>query len=146
MYFKNVDDNLLTKASQILWDADNVIVPDYQEVTDHAVRRFIQRATKGNVKDQNRLRCNVELSKVLSNDYKRNNYMGKTVDEKYGTTYWYRGCSNDGKVKYLIPQTKNGCIKTVFNWGFENDKVKFLKSRIIKLTEKLAEEYTKGAK
>ena len=135
MYFKNINDDLLTKASQILWDADNVKIPDYQEVTDHAVRRFIQRATSGKVKFQSRLACNVEISKVLSNEYKRNNYMGKTIDEKYGVTYWYRGCSSDGKTKYLIPQTKTGRIKTVFNWGFNNDKVKFIKSRIIKLTQ-----------
>ena len=146
MYFKNIDDDLLTKASQILWDADDVNIPEYQEVTDHAVRRFMQRATRGNISDQNRLKCNVELSKVLSKEYKRNNYMGKTFDNKYGTTYWYRGCSEDGRMKYLIPQATNGCIKTVYNWGFENDKVKFLKTRIIKLIEKLEEEYTKGCK
>ena len=143
MYFKGIDDNLLTQASQILWDADNVDIPDYQEVTDHAVRRFIQRATRGRLKDQDRLQCNVQLGKILSPEYKRNNYMGKTYDAKYGTTYWYRGCSEDGRIKYLIPQTTGGSIKTIFNWGFENDKVKFLKSRIVQLTKKLEQEYTK---
>lgn len=142
MYFKNIDDNLLTQASQILWDADNVCIPDYQEITEHAVRRFIQRAIRGKYKED-RLKCSAQLGKVLSNEYKRNNYMGKTFDEKYGTTYWYRGCSDDGKMKYLIPQTKNGCIKTVYNWGFDNDKVKFLKTRIIQLTQKLEQAYTK---
>lgn len=146
MYFKNIDDNLLTEASHILWDADNVTVPIYQEVTEHAVRRFIQRATKGDIKSRDRLKCNVELSRVLSKEYKRNNYMGKTVDDKHGVTYWYRGCSKNGKVKYLIPQDKNGCIKTVFNWGFDNDKVKFLKCRIIQLTEKLKNRYTTNSR
>lgn len=142
-YFKNIDDKLLTEASRIMFDADNVYIPEYQEVTEHAVRRFIQRATKGQIKKQDRLRCNAQIGKVLSNTYKRDHYMGKTVDNKYGVTYWYRGQSEDGKVKYLIPQNSNGCIKTVFNWGFDNDKVKFLKSRICQLTEKLTDAYAK---
>ena len=144
MYFKNIDDKLLIEASRIMYDADEVDVqiPEYQEVTEHAVRRFIQRATRGSVKDQDRLLCNAQIGKILNSAYKRDNYMGKTYDAKYGTTYWYRGCTDDGKVKYLVPQNTNGCIKTIFNWGFNNDKVKFLKSRIIQLTEKLTEAYT----
>lgn len=144
MYFKDIDDKLLTEASQILFDADNPYIPEYQDVSNHAVRRFIQRATKkGKVNDdQDRLLCNMQLGKILSPNYKRDHYMGKTFDDKYGITYWYRGQSEDGKMKYLIPQTSNGSIKTIFNWGFENDKVKFLKSRIIQLTKKLEKEYT----
>lgn len=146
MYFKDIDDKLLIMASRALWDADNVKLPEYQEITGHAMRRFVQRASKKGFDDKNILKCNVEISKVLNDEYKRDHYMGKTVDKFYGTTYWYRGCSKDGKIKYLILQTPTGYIKTVFNWSFDTDRVKFLKTRIIKLAEKLKNEYVRSKK
>ncbi len=140
MYFKNIDDELLVEASHVLFDEDQVFIPMQFEVTEHAIRRFIQRATKGRVKDANRLVCNCEIGKILSPQHKRDNYMGSTYDAKYGTTYWYRGNTNNGKVKFLVPQNQFGQIKTVVNWGFDNDEVKFLKSRIITLAEQIKQE------
>ena len=127
-FFQIVSGKEAQMISNILYERDGVgrLEKYPQEVSPHALRRYTQRLTKCRL---NSLECSSRIGAMLRPEYKRDHYMGKTVDGKYGTTYWYYGEEN-GKY-FFLPQSPFGVIYTVYPWSFENHKLKYLKASFI---------------
>ena len=127
-FFRIVGGKEAQTISNILYDRDGVdrLEKYPQEVSPHALRRYTQRLTKCRL---NSLECSSRIGAMLRSEYKRDHYMGKTVDGKYGTTYWYYG--EEKGVYFFLPQSSFGVIYTVYPWSFENSKLKYLKASFI---------------
>ena len=139
-FFKIVDSEEAKAISNILYEQDGVkrLETLSQEVSPHALRRYTQRLTKCKLSS---LECSCRIGAMLRPEYKRDHYMGKTVDGKYGTTYWYYG--KEGQKYFFLPQSSFGVIYTVYPWSFENSKLKYLKGSFIAACRKWRKERTR---
>ena len=114
--------------STLLYERDNLaqFEAGFQEVSPHALRRYTQRLSKCRLSS---LECSAKIGAMLQPEYKKTHYMGKTYDQKYGTTYWYRGCEK-GRY-FFLPQSPFGVVYTIYPWDFECSKLKFLKANFL---------------